>query len=343
MGLEMEVGGATATDDTQVDATAEPLDGSTETIEPDMEPMMDVAGEVAMYARRDRSIRIQITTDLTELDPAFVVGAIVDACINPNGVVYVIDESEGLPMELERGEYMTLNDDGNDGSQKEENSARVETVDVRKACERGECLAGPVATTVGHAATTAHEQRISDLASKIASAAVNHARLKAAVKDAANEFADLVDRLDAIMEDGPEEMPLFDRQPKQGAAGTPTDPQPDPDDAWRSEPLESILGDVKGLGKAKRESLLDAIPTLGKFENMRAEAAREYLQLKDLMPKGIGQGICDQLEEAALNWLSRNLNAEAEAESDEQGEQEEGQGEDRQEAADDAAADLDDI
>jgi len=81
-------------------------------------------------------------------------------------------------------------------------------------------------------------------------------------------------------------------------------------DAWRSVSLADIgVASIKGLGTKKYEALIELCPTLGDFEGLRSRVGKDAASLPDLMPKGIGQSMCDQLEEMVLDWLAKHQQA----------------------------------
>lgn len=101
------------------------------------------------------------------------------------------------------------------------------------------------------------------------------------------------------------ESPPIDESSQEPAASSTNDTDQD-DLAWRSVPITDLdLSKIRGLGTKKREALLDLCPTLGALEDLRAKVGRDAASLPELMPKGIGQQACDQLEELLLDWLAK--------------------------------------
>lgn len=79
---------------------------------------------------------------------------------------------------------------------------------------------------------------------------------------------------------------------------------PAEDESWKAAPITVLrLAEIQGLGPSKRTRLIDAVPTMGALENIRAEASLKCLPFASLLPKGIGQATADEIEERALNWL----------------------------------------
>lgn len=91
-----------------------------------------------------------------------------------------------------------------------------------------------------------------------------------------------------------------------GLVDQPEETEPESLD-WRNVLLANIgINGIKGLGKKKREALTELCPTLGAFEDLRAKVGKDAATLQELLPKGIGQAMADELEELVLNWLTKN-------------------------------------
>ena len=76
---------------------------------------------------------------------------------------------------------------------------------------------------------------------------------------------------------------------------------------WRQVPITELkLTTVVGMGRTKRERLIELVPTLGHFEDLRTQASIQHDELHSLMPKGIGQDTTNMIEERFLNWLQTN-------------------------------------
>lgn len=73
---------------------------------------------------------------------------------------------------------------------------------------------------------------------------------------------------------------------------------------WRSEPLRPIIEGTTGCGAKKLEAICEMLPTLGAFVDL--QACEGGFGIHGKMPKGVGRGLCDALEEKVLNWLSAN-------------------------------------
>lgn len=109
-------------------------------------------------------------------------------------------------------------------------------------------------------------------------------------------------------------MPLFDHANKVEAEAEAVVEVADEsqDDSWRERPLLSLfqMGVIEGLGQKKMEVLTDLCPTFGHFEDLRASASLEGKQLKEVLPKGFGEKITDQIEELFLNAITQPMKTE---------------------------------
>jgi len=69
------------------------------------------------------------------------------------------------------------------------------------------------------------------------------------------------------------------------------------DTTWRELSLAPLLDGIKGLGTKKLEALLELCPTIGDWEELRAKAGVAHKPVSDVLPKGIGGSITDEIEE----------------------------------------------
>lgn len=75
---------------------------------------------------------------------------------------------------------------------------------------------------------------------------------------------------------------------------------------WRSTPTDQLLnGSVKGLGAKKAEAIIELAPTAGDLEDLRGEASRAFKSFREMLPKGCGQAIADQVEELLLQHIAK--------------------------------------
>lgn len=64
---------------------------------------------------------------------------------------------------------------------------------------------------------------------------------------------------------------------------------------WRSKPAASILEGIPRLGKTKLEAIVDQYPTVGDLADARVSALASRQHFCKVLPKGIGEGIADEL------------------------------------------------
>lgn len=76
---------------------------------------------------------------------------------------------------------------------------------------------------------------------------------------------------------------------------------------WRSISTEVLLEEpIERFGAKKKESLLELVPTLGEFEDLRARVGQDAATLRELLPKGIGESAADALEERLISAIQRH-------------------------------------
>jgi hypothetical protein len=81
---------------------------------------------------------------------------------------------------------------------------------------------------------------------------------------------------------------------------------PNADQSWRAIPTSEILDGIKGMGDKKRDSILSLIPTMGDFEDLRGQASIAHKPFRSVLPKGVGQGMADEIEERALSRMRKH-------------------------------------
>ena len=78
---------------------------------------------------------------------------------------------------------------------------------------------------------------------------------------------------------------------------------PNADETWRDIPMAKLLEGIKGLGPKKAEAILDLTPTIVAWEELRAKAGKAFKQVSEVLPKGIGSNIADEIEERVFNAM----------------------------------------
>ena len=252
-----------------------------------------------------RRIKILLTKDMRKAtgEDGHQEGANVDAWYDKAGDVFVLTDNGGDTCFLEAEEFEAL-----------ERIEAVESDEDEFAAVAEDAVLGESATADSWEAEALAEIKAARL--YVAEMEGRYLEAKERAKDCKQDWEAAVNRLTEVIDESTKPMPLFDQAATKAAEPT---AEATSGDDWRSTPIDTLFSDVKGLGAKKQESVRDAIPTLGAFEDLRARASLEGEPLKALMPKGIGQDACDQLEEAALNWLSR-LSKNAASDDDDGGE-----------------------
>lgn len=82
---------------------------------------------------------------------------------------------------------------------------------------------------------------------------------------------------------------------------------PTADQSWREIPTSEIISGLKGMGEKKAEAIIGLAPTLGDLEELRAQASLAYATFASVLPKGVGGGLADEIEERILTRISRHV------------------------------------
>lgn len=84
---------------------------------------------------------------------------------------------------------------------------------------------------------------------------------------------------------------------------------PNADTTWKLIPISSIIDGIKGMGKKKAETIVELVPTLGDWEELRAQAGKAFKPLASVLPKGIGQSMADEIEERVYVAIKKHTDA----------------------------------
>jgi len=266
--------------------------------------------ELVICDIRCRPIKVLLLSDLSEelKDPSLKKDAFVDAYVDIDyDGVFLWQEGWGHVAALNAEEFQVR--EGWDRSASL-NLIEDETIDT----EEEEAGAEPEADTDGDKDEPPIEpsweaealQKIKEARESVAEREAVYLTAKERAKDAKSAWEAAVDHLTEVIDSIHRPLPLFDWSAAKQETTTPTTTPVATDDAWRQTPIDELFGDVDRLGAKKQEALRALCPTLGAFEDLRRKASLQGDPLKEFMPNGIGQAICDQLEEAALNCLSKN-------------------------------------
>lgn len=92
---------------------------------------------------------------------------------------------------------------------------------------------------------------------------------------------------------------------------------PNADVTWKLIPITSIIEGIKGMGKKKADAIVELVPTLGDWEELRAQAGKAFKPLASVLPKGIGQSMADEIEERVYAAIKKHTDALNTAKGDE--------------------------
>jgi hypothetical protein len=73
-------------------------------------------------------------------------------------------------------------------------------------------------------------------------------------------------------------------------------------DDWRKHPTDQLLAGVKGMGAKKLEAIMELAPTVGDLEDLRAAASMAHQMFKDVLPKGCGEAMADEIENRICDY-----------------------------------------
>jgi hypothetical protein len=77
--------------------------------------------------------------------------------------------------------------------------------------------------------------------------------------------------------------------------------------SWRDTPTAKLLEGLKGLGAKKLEAIIEVAPTAGKLEALRGEASMACKPFKDVLPKGCGETLADEIENRLVDHVAKFL------------------------------------
>lgn len=85
--------------------------------------------------------------------------------------------------------------------------------------------------------------------------------------------------------------------------------EPSPADGWRFAKTAELMQGIKGLSKTKLERLAEHADTAGDLQDLRATASQKHQQYHEVMPRGIGAGVAqlieDRLCEHVTQWMRK--------------------------------------
>lgn len=153
------------------------------------------------------------------------------------------------------------------------------------------------------------EQELQELNAKIPTLSTVVIDSRDMVIDAASRIATLLRerRLPDRKLDMSNQVPKLEAKSSDEGKSLASDTYPE---AWRAIPTSVVLDSIVGLGKKKKEKVLEVAPTLGQLEDLRAKASSDFMQFHELLPKGIGENVGDEIDSAMCNhyaeWMRQH-------------------------------------
>ena len=237
-----------------------------------------------------RRVRALLLKDLTEeagID--YAEGANIEAWVDDSGDVLVYEDDWDEPVYLE-----------------------PEEIEIVERFDGGDVDADAILATSDAGDNGGNWQaealaKIKEARQEVAERENFYLQCKEVAKNAKTAWEAAVTELTDVIDSSTETLPLFDRQPTGFTVEISGATNCDVCEEWRSTPIDVLFSGIERFGAKKQDTVRDAIPTLGAFEDLRKKASLAGDPLKEHMPKGIGQDTCDQLEEAALNWIAARM------------------------------------
>jgi hypothetical protein len=222
-------------------------------------------------------------------------------------------DSQGVELEPEQT-ASTLVDSASDASE-----STTSTLDAPELSDEEIAAQRLVAEENWKAEMDSVKEEMAELALKRSAAEVDLKELKASEKAALKSLRALIAR-------GPSYPEIKTAQQAKIDAAVANDKETPSaivvDDAnadvtWKAIPTKDVIGDgIKGMGDKKLEAILDLAPTLGDLEELRAAASKACKPFGSVLPKGVGRGMADEIEERCMNAIAKhcaNIKAAKEA------------------------------
>ena len=161
-------------------------------------------------------------------------------------------------------------------------------------------------------AERAYEIEISSAKEDHFTLAVNRSNLEAELKDAKADEKAALKNLKNLLRRGPNYTKPVSKVEEAIAQSEPSAIQVDDanaDTTWKQIPTSQIIDGIKGMGAKKAAAIIDLAPTLGDLEELRAAASLAHKQFKELLPKGVGSAMADEMEERILTVIGKHCAA----------------------------------
>jgi len=161
-------------------------------------------------------------------------------------------------------------------------------------------------------AERAYEIEISSAKEDHFTLAVNRSNLEAELKDAKADEKAALKNLKNLLRRGPNYTKPVSKVEEAIAQSEPSAIQVDDanaDTTWKQIPTSQIIDGIKGMGAKKAAAIIERAPTLGDLEELRAAASLAHKQFKELLPKGVGSAMADEMEERILTAVGKHCAA----------------------------------
>lgn len=276
--------------------------------------------------------------EVDEEDLGEVAGGEVAAADLVNGRGEVVDHFTGEKEfagaeDFTQIEASTINQEGEQGDAAEAESTTSTLDDVPANDEAAQTIEAPRSRieTVADAwaetqtgkeaiarfrAEDAHDEEIVAAKKAHTEAALARAAAEEAHKAAKAHEKACLSELSALINRGPDypkpvsqgegESAIDSAVRNDKSSQSPTLDDPNADQSWRAIPIAPMLDGIAGMGAKKREAILSLTPTLGDFEDLRGKASIAHKSLAEVMPKGVGAAMCDELEERAYAAMRKH-------------------------------------
>jgi hypothetical protein len=211
---------------------------------------------------------------------------------------------EEIPSDL-TGEVEVASSDGDKQESADDNTAKQQAENVARQSKFKEALR-----------EIEWKESIREAQERLTMIAIEHRRATENAKSLKKQMESALESVETIIARGPEKpMPLFEQHddeqvsrsfgiaPKSamvpvGENDKESKQAANESDAWKSRPIEELE-----LGNSLTERLIEnGIGTIGRLENLRAEIA----QGREKWPKGIGEAKITKIEDAVIDWLTKN-------------------------------------
>jgi hypothetical protein len=162
-----------------------------------------------------------------------------------------------------------------------------------------------------------YEQRLAEATEVYTDASIVVMEITKDLKEAKRKMKEALDEFFHLKTSGPQlptAIPLAGSKKSTPPKSKSSDVKPldadleklvESDTTWREIPIAEVLSGVSGLGPKKHDAIALEFENLGKLEDARGQASREFKEFKEFLPDGIGPSLTDKLQERIFD-LMRN-------------------------------------